>query len=294
MTLFLTASTPSLPASGTLPPARHPVGASDIGFLSERRVHATIEQVGKAWLDGHEVGTHFNGHFCGTNGVSRWSPRDWDSEIDQAVAFVQNWRTTPASPTWRRCPSTTPRSSSAAAPRALKASATCYAPAGPGRWRYDSSAPEPRSGRPARGRFVDLPTAGHSVPGHRFEVLSMDYNMMANQSVGPNGDPRDAPPGGPRPATPSSPDSAAPTTPTAHPCSSATTSSAGTAASTWPPSRTHSGRWRSTPTCGSCPSASSSTGSRRRTQGSWWAAGTGRGATATARLGRAHQLSTGP
>lgn len=50
-------------------PPRHPVGASDIGYFSDSAVHSTIEQTGKAWLAGHEIGTHFNGHFCGPTGV---------------------------------------------------------------------------------------------------------------------------------------------------------------------------------------------------------------------------------
>ncbi|GAA4999928.1 hypothetical protein GCM10025734_34630 [Kitasatospora paranensis] len=56
-------------------PPQHPVGASDIGYLSNEHVRATLQQVGDAWLEGHEIGTHFNGHFCGPTGGGRWSPR---------------------------------------------------------------------------------------------------------------------------------------------------------------------------------------------------------------------------
>lgn len=75
-------------------PPRHRVGASDIGYLTDHDVHATIDNIGKAWLEGHEIGTHFNGHFCGPTGVQQWSPADWTSEIKQAKYFVEHWCTT--------------------------------------------------------------------------------------------------------------------------------------------------------------------------------------------------------
>src|SRR3954451_5272192 len=94
MTFFLSGIY-ALPASQRMQyaPPQHPVGASDIGWLSTTEVVATMSEVRAAWLEGHEVGTHFNGHFCGGNGVSRWSPADWASEIAQAKRFVQTWKT---------------------------------------------------------------------------------------------------------------------------------------------------------------------------------------------------------
>ncbi|MEU5389544.1 hypothetical protein ABZ391_37740, partial [Kitasatospora cineracea] len=61
-------------------PPQHPVGASDIPFLSDNAVRNTIKLISQAWLAGHEIGTHFNGHFCSTrsdhNGVNKWTPED--------------------------------------------------------------------------------------------------------------------------------------------------------------------------------------------------------------------------
>lgn len=75
-------------------PPRNPVGASDIGYLTDAHIRVTLEQLRLAWLEGHEIGTHFNGHFCaGSGSVGRWSPADWRSEIEQAVGFVEKWRT---------------------------------------------------------------------------------------------------------------------------------------------------------------------------------------------------------
>lgn len=107
-------------------PPNNPVGASDIGYLKDENVRNTLKCVRQAWLDGHEVGTHFNGHFCaGSGSVAHWTPDDWQSEIDQAVSFVTNWRTHTGFTDLDPCPSTTARSWSAAAPRACSARTTC-------------------------------------------------------------------------------------------------------------------------------------------------------------------------
>ncbi|GAA3056522.1 hypothetical protein GCM10020000_43760 [Streptomyces olivoverticillatus] len=75
-------------------PPNNPVGASDIGYLSDEHIRATLENLREAWLEGHEIGTHFNGHFCsGRGSVEHWTPGEWESEIEQAVSFVTRWRT---------------------------------------------------------------------------------------------------------------------------------------------------------------------------------------------------------
>src|SRR6266571_6743707 len=46
-------------------PPRHAPGRSDIGFApSPGVVRGTLGQIAGAYLEGHEIGTHFNGHFC--------------------------------------------------------------------------------------------------------------------------------------------------------------------------------------------------------------------------------------
>jgi len=50
-------------------PPNNPRGASDIGYLTDEHVRATLANVRRAWLEGHEIGTHFNGHFCGGYGT---------------------------------------------------------------------------------------------------------------------------------------------------------------------------------------------------------------------------------
>ena len=166
-------------------PPQHQVGASDIGYLSDAHIRATIEQISAAWLDGHEIGTHFNGHFCGANGGGRWSPEDWDSEIQQAMDFVMNWKTNtritdlPAFPFDYRKELIGGRTPCLEGQRGLLPTAVKRG------WKYDSSGPGGLQMWPqkfAGGALWDMPLQSIPFPGHTFQVLSMDYNIMYNQS----------------------------------------------------------------------------------------------------------------
>ncbi|GGO89286.1 hypothetical protein GCM10012280_32030 [Wenjunlia tyrosinilytica] len=174
-------------------PPRHARGAADIDFLDDRDIRRTIEQVREAWLEGSEIGTHFNGHFCGPDeGVGTWTPKQWKSEIRQAEAFVGSWRTNtglrpkdvaPLPFDYRkelvggRAPCLEGQKNLMKAERDLG-------------WRYDSSSqgglqvwPEKRNG------IWDYPLQQIPMPGRSFETLSMDYNFLANQSKTTKGDP---------------------------------------------------------------------------------------------------------
>ncbi|MFI9330736.1 hypothetical protein ACIGZJ_24715 [Kitasatospora sp. NPDC052868] len=165
-------------------PPQHKVGASDIGYLSDQHIRDTLENLHAAWLEGHEIGTHFNGHFCGAEGVGRWSPEEWDSEIQQAMDFVMNWRSNtgytdlPALPFDYRKELIGSRTPCLEGQRALLPTAAKRG------WRYDSSGngtqvwPQKIQG----GALWDLPLQSIPFPGHTFQVLSMDYNIMFNQS----------------------------------------------------------------------------------------------------------------
>ncbi|GAA4784822.1 hypothetical protein [Streptomyces ziwulingensis] len=160
-------------------------GASDIGYLTDGHIRETLTNVRRAWLDGHEIGTHFNGHFCaGSGSVAHWTPAQWRSEIDQAKKFVTRWRThtgwtdLPALPfdydkelVGGRTPCLLGQENLLPAARELG-------------WRYDASSPGGLQVWPVKRNGIwDLPLQQIPFPGHSFEVLSMDYNILANQSV---------------------------------------------------------------------------------------------------------------
>lgn len=193
MTFFLSGIYALPAAKKTLyAPPQHPVGASAIGYLSEAHIHATLQQVRLAWLDGHEIGTHYNGHFCGPTGVGRWSSQEWHSEIRQAVQFVSGWKTNTGFTDLEPLPFDYTKELTGSRTPCLEGQRNLLPAAAELGWTYDASSPGGLQTWPVKvhnGMIWDFPLQSIPFPGHSFEVLSMDYNLMANQSnASPNGD----------------------------------------------------------------------------------------------------------
>jgi hypothetical protein len=159
-------------------------GASDIGYLTDEHVRLTLDNIRRAWLEGHEIGTHFNGHFCSGDGsVGRWTPADWKCEIDQAKAFVTGWKTSTGWHDHDPLPFDYDKELIGARTPCLLGQDSLLPTAKALGWRYDASSPGGDQVWPdRRGGIWDLPLQLIPFPGHSFEVLSMDYNMLANQS----------------------------------------------------------------------------------------------------------------
>ncbi|MGW3973493.1 hypothetical protein ACWEFD_29890 [Streptomyces ardesiacus] len=166
-------------------PPNNPRGASDIGYLTDEHIKATLENVRRAWLDGHEIGTHFNGHFCGGGGsVGNWTPAQWRSEIDQAKSFVKEWRTNSGWTDLPALPFDYDKELVGGRTPCLLGQDSLLPTARELGWRYDASSPGGRQVWPVKKDGIwDLPLQQIPFPGHSFEVLSMDYNILANQSV---------------------------------------------------------------------------------------------------------------
>ncbi|MGW7068473.1 hypothetical protein ACWGII_10920 [Streptomyces sp. NPDC054855] len=165
-------------------PPNNRVGASDIGYLTDGHIKETLKYVRQAWLEGHEIGTHFNGHFCAGSGtVANWTPAQWQSEIDQATSFVKEWRTNTG---WTDLPSLPfdyDKELIGGRTPCLLGQDNLLPTAKKLGWRYDASSPGGRQRWPQKKMGVwDLPLQAMPFPGHSFEVLSMDYNILANQS----------------------------------------------------------------------------------------------------------------
>lgn len=82
---------PRTDAKYTYQPPGRPAGSSDIGFARPEWVGDRIRTLSAAYLDGHEIATHYLGHFCGPSGVNSWSTADWTSEIDQFNQLLRDW-----------------------------------------------------------------------------------------------------------------------------------------------------------------------------------------------------------
>ncbi|MEV7812479.1 hypothetical protein AB0P05_17270 [Streptomyces flaveolus] len=166
-------------------PPNNPRGASDIGYLADDHVKATLTNVRRAWLEGHEIGTHFNGHFCaGTGTVGNWTPQQWESEIRQAKAFVKEWRTNTGWTDLPALPFDYDKELVGGRTPCLLGQNNLLPTARKLGWRYDASSPGGRQVWPEKKLGIwDLPLQQIPFPGRSFEVLSMDYNMLANQSL---------------------------------------------------------------------------------------------------------------
>ncbi|MFF1624111.1 hypothetical protein [Streptomyces sp. NPDC058272] len=166
-------------------PPNNPRGASDIGYLTDEHIRSTLKLVRRAWLDGHEIGTHFNGHFCAGSGtVANWTSAQWRSEIDQAKSFVKEWRTNTGWTDLPALPFDYEKELVGGRTPCLLGQNNLLPTAKELGWRYDASSPGGRQRWPQKNQGLwDFPLQAMPFPGHRFEVLSMDYNILANQSV---------------------------------------------------------------------------------------------------------------
>lgn len=73
----------------------HAAGMSSIGFGGTPAEVATLlEDLDEAVARGHEIGTHYNGHFCRGSepSVGAWTTDMWNDELDQFFAFVGSAR----------------------------------------------------------------------------------------------------------------------------------------------------------------------------------------------------------
>jgi peptidoglycan/xylan/chitin deacetylase (PgdA/CDA1 family) len=166
-------------------PPNNPKGASDIGYLTDEHIKATLKLVRRAWLEGHEIGTHFNGHFCaGSGSVANWTSTQWRSEIEQATSFVKEWRTNSGWTDLPPLPFDYDKELIGGRTPCLLGQENLLPTAKELGWRYDASSPGGRQRWPQKNQGLwDLPLQAMPFPGHTFEVLSMDYNILANQSI---------------------------------------------------------------------------------------------------------------
>ncbi|WP_328774221.1 hypothetical protein [Streptomyces sp. NBC_00286] len=163
------------------PPGRS-AGRSDIGFNDEQGVRDTAEQLRGAWLEGNEIGTHFNGHFCGSGGVGDWSAEDWKSEIAQAKSFVKSWKTNTGTQQASPLPFDYDKELIGARTPCLEGRQNFLRAAREMGFRYDTSGVNDQVWPKKKQGLWDLSMQLVPFPGRDFETLAMDYNFMVNQS----------------------------------------------------------------------------------------------------------------
>jgi hypothetical protein len=181
MTFFLTGLylVPEARRRAYQPPGR-PAGASAISFMSARTVHRTIAEIGQAWVEGNEIGTHFNGHFCGRGGAATWSSRAWRQELGEVEKFVSTWRSITGFDDLPPLPFTFDDIVGGRTP-CLEGRRKLLPVIGRLGWRYDSSGTRDATW-PTRDRYGIWNLSMHAVPFRGRRILPMDYNFLVNQS----------------------------------------------------------------------------------------------------------------
>ncbi|MEV8457794.1 hypothetical protein AB0467_28740 [Streptomyces sp. NPDC052095] len=172
-------------------PPQHKRGAAAISYPTREHIRMTLDQLGGAWKEGNEIGSHFNGHFCEKKGGGDWSTAEWTSEIDQFYSFVQNWKTNTGYKDLDPLPFDPTREVVGGRAPCLEGQKTLLPATKPFHWRYDASSPGDFQLWPAKKNGVwDFPLQMLPFPGKEFQVLSMDFNFLYNQSEGSTeGDP---------------------------------------------------------------------------------------------------------
>ncbi|MEV0172643.1 hypothetical protein AB0I00_16190 [Streptomyces sp. NPDC050803] len=164
-------------------PPQHSPGRSDIGFNDEQGIADTVKQLRGAWLEGNEVGTHFNGHFCGRGGgVGEWSVQDWKDEIAQAKQFVKSWKTNTGMTKAAALPFDYDKELVGARTPCLEGRKNFMKAARDLGFRYDTSGVNNQLWPKKEEGLWDLSMQLVPFPGHSYEQLTMDYNFMVNQS----------------------------------------------------------------------------------------------------------------
>ncbi|WP_306318525.1 MULTISPECIES: hypothetical protein [unclassified Streptomyces] len=162
---------------------QHSAGRSDIGFNDSKGIKDTVEQLRGAWLEGNEIGTHFNGHFCGKNGgVGQWSVDEWKSEIRQAKSFVKAWKSNAGLNRSAPLPFDYDKELIGARTPCLEGKENFRRAASDLGFRYDTSGVNEQVWPKKKNGLWDLSMQLVPFKGHSYEQLTMDYNFMANQS----------------------------------------------------------------------------------------------------------------
>jgi hypothetical protein len=157
-------------------PPRYARGTSAIGFAPDAAwIAAMRRQIALGFRDGHEIGTHYNGHFCGPGGVGTWTGSDWSHELDQFdTLFFGRGAKLPF------------RASEIVGGRTpcLEGNLDALYPVLAKRgFRYDASQTALLGSWPVKhGGIWSFPLLELPFIGHTFRVVSMDYNFMANQT----------------------------------------------------------------------------------------------------------------
>jgi hypothetical protein len=172
-------------------PPHRPAGSSDIGFveaapgMSDRATIAgLLDEISAGRAEGHELGTHYNGHFCGPRGVASWSASDWNAELDAFDSLLADARTHNRLSAAEAAAPPPPAAIVGSRTPCLEGHlGTLYPVLAARGFRYDSSGTAPEGEWPVRERGIwSLPLGIVRRVGTPYANVAMDYSFYVNQS----------------------------------------------------------------------------------------------------------------
>ncbi|HZX06721.1 hypothetical protein [Kribbella sp.] len=162
------------------PPYKKP-GASDIGWGDTSNILGRAQVLPEAIAEGHEIGTHANGHFCGTNGIGRWTTAQWTAELN---AFDRMVRTGPTLAAGKSvAPPFDPSTVKGMRTPCLEGNRAAYRAAMVRRGMlYDASAPGYLAWPKKENGVWVFPLESVTLAGTKKTTLTMDYNLWYSQT----------------------------------------------------------------------------------------------------------------
>lgn len=159
----------------TYTPPKAPAGKSLIGFGdNDQDIRARFNQVNLAKQEGHEIGSHLNGHFNGKN----WTRADWQQELTEfnKLIFQAKFRSDNTGLTNNeiigiRAPN-------------LGVNAAYYETLAKNNFKYDASGVGKANDWPKKTQLGlwQFPLAGLQIAGTKKATISMDYNFFVSQT----------------------------------------------------------------------------------------------------------------
>ncbi|MFI0717466.1 hypothetical protein [Streptomyces sp. NPDC021224] len=192
-------------------PPRHPRGTSDTGLPADPATVAdTVREMRLAWADGSEIGTSFNGHFCGpdagaavdtpgsTGGADGpggdgpdtasggWTAAEWGAEIRQAADLTRRWKTNTGLSAADPLPFDYAKAVVGGRPPCLSDPAGLPAAAVAAGFRYLADpTPQPQVWPAKSGGLWRFPLQEVPVPGRDTETPASDQGFLSVQSGTP-------------------------------------------------------------------------------------------------------------
>ncbi|QRO87140.1 hypothetical protein [Kytococcus sedentarius] len=161
-------------------PPNHPKGMQHIKPRTKQMVIDTTRELAAALETGHEVGTHYNGHFCGPKGGGDWSVKQWHQEMDEWYEFVERWEGKTPIEGGTALPKGLARSVEGGRTPCLEGVENAQKAAAEDGWTYDSSSLDiVRWPEKAHGIW-NIPMPSVHIKGMEERIVpAMDYNWFA-------------------------------------------------------------------------------------------------------------------